>query len=446
MFSLRRRSQEPANPAAAPAPAPVEQKRPSTTTPPPNNTPANSQQSPVDLTTASSNNYNDNNETNGSYSYNPDNSRQSFSDLQHAASTAPPPPQQQQQQQQPEQQPEHAAPFSPSLRGSVKPTGFALPPIGIDAYMEDPEFAESNRITSKDITSNPEILADKVNRLSELVQELSIKNRDNNAILCQMLFLLEERMNRKIDIMRDEMNQIIEKKFQILAEQQLQHQLQLQQQQQQALPFSTRSSIAARRGSSFASLERNNSAASAVSVGSSLSAVFENVDSSNNNGDNQSVVSTRSTSLAIPKPPSATVYENKEITPYPGFVIKTRKLIGEKEKVFINVFHHELIEIVPGNLPRTATNVDAKPYLVMGSISRSLDANGRNCSTFNVGVSSEYFKANSEIDLKITSPDAIQKVNFFSPTHPSLLSLPPPLFLLFLPCPSRLPHYRLFTR
>lgn len=282
---------------------------------------------------------------------------------------------------------------SPSRRASVKPAGFSLPPIGIDS-VEDPEFAEQPRLTGKDVT-DPEVVAEKLNRLTELVQEISVKSRDNNAILCQMLFMLEERMNRRMDLLKEEMTALVEKKFQTLTAE-LQNSPTLQ-----APPS---------RGRRQSSHSRS---------GGNLASIFESVDGT----ETSSQQSAKTTSLSIPVAGSngsvaaaggagAVTFENKNITPIPGFVIKTHKLIGDKEKVFINVFHHELIEVVPSNLPK-GTNVEAgKPFLVMGQITRSLDSNGRNCSTYNVGVSSEYFKpgAAAANDFKITAPSSIQKV------------------------------------
>jgi hypothetical protein len=283
---------------------------------------------------------------------------------------------------------------SPSRRASVKPEGFSLPPIGIDAT-EDPEFADQPRLSGKDV-SDPEVVADKLNRLTELVQEISVKSRDNNSILCQMLFMLEERMNRRIDLLKEEMTALVEKKFQVL-QMELQNSPTLQ-----APPRGRRQSSHSRSGGN-------------------LGAIFETVDSQ----DTSSQMSAKTSSLTIPAASVAAsngsgggvTYENKNITPIPGFVIKTHKLIGDKEKVFINVFHHELIEVVPSNLPK-GSNVEAgKPFLVMGQITRSLDSNGRNCSTFNVGVSSDYFKpgAAAANDFKITAPSSIQKVRHPAP-------------------------------
>lgn len=291
---------------------------------------------------------------------------------------------------------------------SIKPDGLSLPTFGIDAHDDDYEVDETPRLTAKDCM-DPAKTAERLNRLSELVQELTVKSRDNNAILCQMLFSMEEKFNKKIDTLREEMVQLMDRKFQILATEV--QAVQVQQQQHQvslSLPPSARG----RRQSSFG-IDRNNSAVSVTSsVGgiatNGLSSLFESVES-----ETASVSSKNS--LAIPKPagsapsPPHMITEEKTITPIPGFVIKTRKLIGEKEKIFINVFHHELIEIVPHNLPKNIT-ADQKPFLLFGSITHSLDSNGRNCSTYNIGVSSEYFKPDSNLEFKITAPSSIQKV------------------------------------
>jgi len=101
------------------------------------------------------------------------------------------------------------------------------------------------------------------------------------------------------------------------------------------------------------------------------------------------------------------------ITPHPGFVIKTRKIMGLKEKVFINIFHHESIALEPLNAARTIM-ADSKPFLVMGETTSALDKDGHNCYTFNVGVSSDYFKlseGSSEGEpLEIVSPASVVKI------------------------------------
>jgi hypothetical protein len=286
---------------------------------------------------------------------------------------------------------------SPSRRQSVKPDGFSVPPIGIDAHDENPEFT-ALRFTVGE-ASTPAIVADKINRLTELVQEISIKSRDNNSILCQMLFALEERINKRIDQVREEMIALIDRKVGIVAA----DVQTLKSQPANNGPPSSRSSIHA----SYRPRE------SVKPTTNSLSNLFENVD------ETASVVSTTNNKSSLAIPTTTVTYETKKIIPVPGFVIKTRKLIGEKkEKVFINVFHHESIEVVPKDLPKHLITSDSKPFLVMGNITHALDSNGTNCSTFNVGVSSEYFKPNSELDFKITTPTSIQKVNpsFLSPS------------------------------
>lgn len=35
------------------------------------------------------------------------------------------------------------------------------------------------------------------------------------------------------------------------------------------------------------------------------------------------------------------------VFPTPGFVVKTRRLLGEKEKAFINVLHHPQVRLEP---------------------------------------------------------------------------------------------------
>lgn len=56
-----------------------------------------------------------------------------------------------------------------------------------------------------------------------------------------------------------------------------------------------------------------------------------------------------------------------KLTPHPGFVVKTRRLLDNENKVFINVFHHELIELEPnkGYSSSTSDKDLQKPNLFM---------------------------------------------------------------------------------
>ena len=92
-----------------------------------------------------------------------------------------------------------------------------------------------------------------------------------------------------------------------------------------------------------------------------------------------------------------------------GFVIKTRKLLGQKEKAFINVYHHEEVELVPFNVP-TDRPID-KPYIIIGPLISTKDKSGIFSFLYNVCVSTEYFDhTETAYQYKITSPECVQKV------------------------------------
>ena len=75
--------------------------------------------------------------------------------------------------------------------------------------------------------------------------------------------------------------------------------------------------------------------------------------------------------------------------------------------------HHELIEVIPSALPEKdrASAEQNLPFLITGVLAHSLDKEGQNCVTYNVGVSSEFFKQPSTLDFNITAPSSIQKVS-----------------------------------
>ncbi len=264
--------------------------------------------------------------------------------------------------------------------------------------MDAPDNAEFSaklpRLTAAE-AKNPPKVAEKLNELSDLLEESHIKARDNNAILTQMLFSIEERLNRRIDSVREEMIALIDKKFADLAAHKGHHST--------AVSTSTRNTSR----KSVIIDPANNSNQSRTALGS----IFESVDSTN------SAPTAVAPSAKISNNRSPSFYETIEIVPYAGFVIKTRKLLSEqKDKVFINVFHHEQIEVEPANLPKSATTTssgaaeDNRPYLVMGEATGVMDKDGHNCLLYNVAVSTEYFKPGNTIDLKITSPVSIRKV------------------------------------
>jgi hypothetical protein len=54
------------------------------------------------------------------------------------------------------------------------------------------------------------------------------------------------------------------------------------------------------------------------------------------------------------------------VTPYPGFVVKTRRLLDNVNKVFINIFHHDLIDLESPGVGGGVSDKDLqKPYLFM---------------------------------------------------------------------------------
>mmetsp|Transcript_23904 Transcript_23904/g.54059 ORF Transcript_23904/g.54059 Transcript_23904/m.54059 type:complete len:485 (+) Transcript_23904:166-1620(+) len=117
----------------------------------------------------------------------------------------------------------------------------------------------------------------------------------------------------------------------------------------------------------------------------------------------------RSTLEVHSPPPTPDPYDLVPITPYPGFVVKTRQLLGEKNKVFINIFHHELIALEPPGMTREQA-MD-KPYMMMEMPSTTVDRAGQSCTMFNVGISSEYFiQPNDKVDIIITAPATIYKI------------------------------------
>jgi hypothetical protein len=111
-------------------------------------------------------------------------------------------------------------------------------------------------------------------------------------------------------------------------------------------------------------------------------------------------------SIALP----LAAYGSEKVVPLPGFVIKTRKLLGNKEKAFINVFYHDHVEFEPGTIPKGKAN--DKPYFIAcDEASSTTDKEGLVSLLYNIVVSAEYFKQpNDHPEMKITSPASIQKV------------------------------------
>jgi len=75
--------------------------------------------------------------------------------------------------------------------------------IGISDENEEDNNDFQNFLNSS-TPRKPEEMKDKVNKMLEYVEIMSIKNRDNNAILHQMMQSMEERINKRIDNIRNE--------------------------------------------------------------------------------------------------------------------------------------------------------------------------------------------------------------------------------------------------
>lgn len=127
---------------------------------------------------------------------------------------------------------------------------------------------------------------------------------------------------------------------------------------------------------------------------------------------------------------SALDYEMMTITPYPGFVIKTKRLLNQNfmtedntllfnslnanhDKIFINVFYHDLIELEPESYLISSSIVNNKPYFITGESFYVLDKHGTNCLTYNICVNDQYFRntnQNNIVNFSITSPESIRKI------------------------------------
>ena len=218
----------------------------------------------------------------------------------------------------------------------------------------------------------PQALAEVLELVIDRMEELHVKARDNNAILSQLLIGVEERINKRIDTVKQELIDLINSKL---------------------VPVSpppvppVPPAVATNKRASFAQ------------PSGGLAGIFDEVKPM------------EETSVA-----PIIVMEPTQIYPLPGFVIKTRKLVGSKDKVFINVFHHDYIEYEPAEAAKisASSGVDNRPYMVMGETTNALDKDGHNCITFNIGVSSEYFKHPNPkvVDFNITTPSSIHKVSF----------------------------------
>lgn len=234
--------------------------------------------------------------------------------------------------------------------------------FGIGAEDDD----DLKALTDSTHPKHPPTMQDKMDCILSYVEQMQVTTRDNNAILHQLMRTMEDRINTKIDNLRTEMIELIEKKG---SEGQL---------QSPGAPLTLTPATSQPRRPS----------ASEVKAKTERYSV------------NQGPMS---------PPRVENYYEMVDITPHPGFVVKTRKLIGEKNKVFINIFHHELIALnPPGMASDKATD---KPYMMMEAPTTTVDHAGVSCMTFNVGISSEFFQLpNPNVDINITAPATIYKV------------------------------------
>lgn len=216
---------------------------------------------------------------------------------------------------------------------------------------------------------HPKDPVEKMERILSYMEEMHNTTRDNNAILYQLIMSMEERINKRIEDVRAEMIDLI----------------------------NTRAASSPNSASTETTAILNT-----PTRRSSITDVKAATDKYKKNPASAS-------EGAIPV--TEAFYDMVDIKPQPGFVIKTRKLIGEKNKVFINVFHHDLIALTPPGLRPDQAN--DKPYLMMEAPTCTVDHAGHDCLTFNVGISSEYFKhPNPKVDIVITAPVTIYKVSF----------------------------------
>jgi hypothetical protein len=221
---------------------------------------------------------------------------------------------------------------------------------------------------------HPANVSEKMDMILAYLEQNHVTTRDNNAIMYQMINSMEERLNKKIEHLRDEMIALIH------------------------------NSVAARLPPAQSSSATVTPAAAPSPAKASRRASTSEVKSRIDKYAPAPAI------IPVQNGTSAEVfYDMVDITPEPGFVIKTRKLIGDKNKVFINLFHHKQIALFPPGL--TIEQATDKPYLMMEAPTLSTDRLGQDCLTFNVGISSEYFtQPNPKIDINITAPATIYKV------------------------------------
>jgi hypothetical protein len=106
---------------------------------------------------------------------------------------------------------------SRTLRQSIKPVGFVIPPtvMGPSQSSKDPQFSTISDLEGRDVV-DPDSLVDKLNRLTDLIQEVNNNDREEHVIFVQMLQLLEERMNKRLDRVVEETNDLFDRKFESL--------------------------------------------------------------------------------------------------------------------------------------------------------------------------------------------------------------------------------------
>jgi hypothetical protein len=289
-----------------------------------------------------------------------------------------------------------------------------------DDYTKHNEALENiRRIQIKNL-KDPKAINDAFQEVTMVVEAMTVTARDNNVILYQMLVSMEERINRRIEKVKEELIQTIDAKIAAIPPP--------PPPPPQTASVSSSGSV---RGSSHRnSLYKPGSGINGHPPLPSSSSLSQSKSHSNshhslttlNEEDRHSGTSTnnKNPQQQPQQQHPAVIYEDKEIIPYAGFVIKTKKLMGLKEKVFINIFHHELIEYLPmtaygseGSHENPSNAVlENRPYFIMGTVSHVLDKEGQNCVTYNIGISSEYFKQPNPLimDFSITSPNSVHKV------------------------------------
>eukprot|EP01039_Chlorochromonas_danica_P001319 gene1319-1441_t len=230
--------------------------------------------------------------------------------------------------------------------------------LGVDADDRDGSLKALDHLDQTSETADPRAVMD---ALIRIVQQLHVTSNSNNIILNQLLSDMEKRIEQRISSVKAELSEIILSRL---------------------VPVVKRTDSSTRRASSTAIGPSVSDKKSDDAVRrTTLSRIFDGIESHT---------------------PGKPVAQSVTVTPLAGFVIKTRKLLGNKEKAFINVFFDEGVELDAPN--------DALPLVYFANISSVLDKEGHNCVIYNVVVSAEYFKQNTEISNRITSTSYVQKI------------------------------------